>query len=599
MGEENLVRLNVRRMKPSISLSLSSELDWFDLNLAIDYEGVSLSLVELKKALKQQKKYVRLKNGSIARLPEKLIQKLQYLVEFGQTDNHYIRFQNYHLSFVNNILADAEERTLDQPTKDKLLKLENFTRIEETEIPKNLKGELRDYQKAGYHWLNFLKEFSFNGCLADDMGLGKTVQTLALLLNDINNKKIPNLIVAPTSVLFNWQLEIEKFTPAISYLLHYGGKRSKDIRRLRKKPLILTSYGHLRRDISFLKNIKFHYIVLDESQNIKNPQSETAQAARNLLSRHRLTLTGTPVENNTMELWSQFAFINPGLLGGQNFFKEKFTKPIEKNQDQEVITYLKKLIFPFILRRTKEEVVQELPPKVEYTSYSLMTDEQFELYDKIRDAYRNSILSEIEKKGINKSKIRILEGLIKLRQVSCHPVLIDQNYTYQSGKFEALKTMLEEIISEGHKVLVFSQFVKMLAIIKEFLEEQALEYSYLDGSTKNREGAVHTFQTDDDVKIFLISLKAGGIGLNLTAADYIIHYDPWWNPAVEMQASDRAHRIGQKKKVFTYKLIAQNSVEEKILKLQEKKRNLVNQLITAEGSLFKELSKEDILGLFS
>jgi non-specific serine/threonine protein kinase len=599
MGEESLVRLNVRRMKPSVTVSISSEVDWFDLNLEIEYDGVSLSLAELKKALKQQKKYVRLKNGSIARLPEKLIQKLQYLIEFGQADNNAIRFQNYHLSFVDNLLADAEQRSLDQLSNDKLKKLENFTQIKETEIPKNLKGELRDYQKAGYYWLNFLKDFSFNGCLADDMGLGKTVQTLALLLNEINNKTNPNLIIAPTSVLFNWQLEIEKFTPSISYLLHYGSKRSKDIRRLHKKPLILTTYGHLRRDISFLKNIHFHYIVLDESQNIKNPHSETAQAARNLISKHRLTLTGTPVENNTMELWSQFAFINPGLLGGQSFFKENFMKPIEKNQDTEVATTLKKLIFPFILRRTKEEVVKELPPKVEYISYSLMTDEQFELYDKIRDTYRNSIISEIENKGINKSTIRILEGLMKLRQAACHPLLVDRNYNHQSGKFEALKMMLEEIISEGHKVLVFSQFVKMLTIIKEYIEEQALEYSYLDGATKDREAAVNTYQTNEDVKIFLISLRAGGVGLNLTAADYVIHYDPWWNPAVEMQASDRAHRIGQQKKVFTYKLIAQNSVEEKIIKLQDKKKILVDQLITTEGSLFKDISKEDIIGLFS
>jgi non-specific serine/threonine protein kinase len=599
MGEEGLVRLNVRRMKPNITMSISSEEDWFDLNLEIEYDGVSLSLAELKKALKQQKKYVRLKNGSIARLPEKLIQKLQYLVEFGQIDNNSIHFHDYHLAFVDNLLEDTDHRASDQLSKEKLIQLENFTHIKEKTLPKNLKGELRDYQKAGYYWLHFLKEFSFNGCLADDMGLGKTVQTLALLLEEINNKKTPNLIIAPTSVLFNWQLEIEKFTPSISYLLHYGSKRSRDIRRLHKKSLILTTYGHLRRDISFLKNIHFHYIVLDESQNIKNPHSETAQAAQNLVSRHRLTLTGTPVENNTMELWSQFTFINPGLLGGQSFFKENFMKPIEKNQDKQVASTLKKLIFPFILRRTKEEVVKELPPKVEYTTYSLMTDEQFDLYSKIRDAYRNSIISEIENKGIKKSTIRILEGLIKLRQVACHPFLVDQNYNYESGKFEALKMMLEEIISEGHKVLVFSQFVKMLAIIKEYVEEQALEYSYLDGATKDREAAVRAFQTDDDIKIFLISLKAGGVGLNLTAADYVIHYDPWWNPAVEMQASDRAHRIGQLKKVFSYKLITQNSVEEKILKLQQKKKSLVEQLITAEGSLFKELSKEDIIGLFS
>ena len=599
MGEESLVKFKVRRSKPTVSMSISSEIDWFDLDLKIEFNGSSLSLAELKKSLKQQKKYVCLKNGSIARLPEKLIQRFQYLVELGETSNNSIRFHDYHLSFVDNILEDADNRELDDLSKNKIAKLENFTRIKEVEIPSNLKGELRDYQKAGYYWLNFLKEFSFNGCLADDMGLGKTVQTLALLLAEINNKKVANLIIAPTSVLFNWQHEIEKFTPDINYLLHYGSKRSRDIRKLHKKSLILTTYGHLRRDISFLKNINFHYVVLDESQNIKNPQSETAQAARALQSKYRLTLTGTPVENNTMELWSQFAFINPGLLGGQNFFKENFMRPIERNQDKQIASTLKKLIFPFILRRTKEEVVKELPPKVENITYSPMTDEQFDLYCKVRDTYRKTIITEIESKGLQKSTMRILEGLMKLRQVSCHPLLIDQKYNHESGKFEALKLMLEDIISEKHKVLVFSQFVKMLTIIKEYLEEQAVEYSYLDGSTKNRELAVDIFQNNEDIKIFLISLKAGGVGLNLTAADYVIHYDPWWNPAVEMQASDRAHRIGQLKKVFTYKLITQNSVEEKILSLQEKKKNLVDQLISTEGKLFKELTKDDIIGLFS
>ena len=599
MGEESLARFRVNRRKPKINMALSSEVDWFDLNLDIDFDGIGLTLEELKKALQKEKKFVRLRNGSIARLPEKLIRKLQYLIEFGQTSDGKIRFRDHHLSFVDKLLDEADKREVDEFSQQKIESLQEFTRIKTFKIPKNLRGELRDYQKAGYNWLNFLKEFSFGGCLADDMGLGKTVQTLCFLQNEINNKNLPNLIVSPTSVLFNWQREIEKFTPDIEFVLHYGTKRSRDVRALRNKTLILTTYGHLRRDINFLKDIDFHYVILDESQNIKNPQSETAQAARNLNSKNRLALTGTPVENNTMDLWSQFSFLSPGLLGSQSFFKETFMRPIEKDQDVPAADTLKKLIFPFILRRTKDEVVKELPPKVESVIYSPMSEAQQKIYDQVREAYRNSIIKDIESKGLNKSTMRVLEGLTKLRQVACHPHLVDSSFNEEAGKFEALKLMIDDIISEDHKVLVFSQFVRMLTIIREHFEEQAIDYSYLDGSTKDRAGAVDKFQNDEHIKIFLISLKAGGIGLNLTAADYVIHYDPWWNPAVEMQAIDRAHRIGQTKKVFAYKLISKDSVEEKILQLQEQKKELVKKLITTESGLFKSLKKSDIIELFS
>jgi len=599
MGEESLARFRVNRKKPKISMALSSEVDWFDLNLDIEFNGIPLTLAELKKALQKEKKFVRLKDGTIARLPEKLIQKFQYLIEFGQSADSVIRFRDHHLSFVDKLMDEADSKQIDHGSGEKIARLEQFTHIKNYPLPPNLRGELRDYQRAGYNWLNFLSEFSFGGCLADDMGLGKTVQTLALLQQHINKNQGPNLIVSPTSVLFNWQREIEKFTPEIDYELHYGTKRTRDVRRLRKKALILTTYGHLRRDISFLSEIPFYYAILDESQNIKNPQSETAQAARGLNAKNRLALTGTPVENNSLELWSQFSFLSPGLLGGQTFFKDNFMRPIEKEQDAQVAGTLKRLIYPFILRRTKEEVVKELPPKVENVTYSPMSEAQQKLYDQVRESYRSSIISEIESKGVGKSTMRILEGLTKLRQVACHPGLIDRTYEDESGKYEALKLMIDEIISENHKVLVFSQFVKMLGIIREHLEQEALDYAYLDGQTKDREAAVDKFQNDEDVQIFLISLKAGGIGLNLTAADYVIHYDPWWNPAVEMQASDRAHRIGQTKKVFTYKLITKDSVEEKILQLQQQKKELVQKLISAESGLFKTLTKSDILDLFS
>ncbi len=392
--------------------------------------------------------------------------------------------------------------------------------------------------------------------------------------------------------------EIANFTPGLNYLVHYGTRRSKDIRRLKKYQIILTTYGHLRRDIAFLKDLKFNFAILDESQYIKNPSSETSKAVRLLDAQNRLAMTGTPVENNTMDLWSQFAYINPGLLGDQAFFKESFMRPIEKEQNVQVASSLKKLIFPFILRRKKEDVAKELPPKVESMIYSPMSDDQLKLYNKWKQSYRDNIMEEIESKGLNKSKFKVLEGLTKLRQIACHPALVDKKYLDDSGKFDALTDMVEEIISEDHKVLIFSQFVQMLQIIRRHFDGLNIPYSYLDGSTKNREAPVQEFQENDNIRIFLISLKAGGIGLNLTAADYVIHYDPWWNPAVEMQATDRAYRIGQTKKVFAYKLISKDSVEEKIVKMQLRKKELVKSLISTEESFFKSLQKEDILQLF-
>lgn len=599
LGEESLVRFKVKRAKADFGVNISSETDWFDIELILEFDGIAVSLEELKKALKANKKYVRLRDGTIARLPQKLIEKFNYIINFGKADNNSMRFANHHMTFVDKLLVEADHKKMDKLSEEKINKLNTFEEIKSYKLPDNFIGELRDYQKSGYDWLNFLKEFSFGGILADDMGLGKTVQALCLIQNVINkDSKATILIVAPTSVVFNWVAETERFTPDIDYLIHYGTRRTKDTRRLKKHNLILTTYGHLRRDIEFLKDLPLTYAILDESQNVKNPQSETSKAVRLLNAQNRLALTGTPVENNTMDLWSQFAFVNPGLLGEQSFFKDTFMRPIEKDGNAQVADTLKKLIFPFILRRTKEDVATELPPKVESIIYSPMTDQQQVLYDKWRLSYRDSIQGEIDSKGLNKSKFKVLEGLTKLRQISCHPGLISKETNDGSGKFNALLEMVEEIISENHKVLIFSQFVQMLKIIRNYFDANQIAYSYLDGSTKDRVLPVKNFQENNDIKTFLISLKAGGTGLNLTAADYVIHYDPWWNPAVEMQATDRAYRIGQTRKVFAYKLISKDSIEEKIVKLQQSKRDLVESLISTEESFFKSLSKTDILDLF-
>ena len=480
-------------------------------------------------------------------------------------------------------------------------------------------GELRPYQKHGFDWLHFLKEYKFGGVLADDMGLGKTIQVLAYLQSVQEHRAEPfggaqdklrdptgersrsaaSLLVVPKSLIANWQREAEKFTPGLRFLEYMGTLRNKDTSIFNDYDVVLTSYGTMLRDIEILLEYKFSHIILDESQAIKNPLAKSAKAARLLQGEHRLVMTGTPVENSTFELWSQFAFLNPGLLGNMDYFKREFANPIESSGDEESAALLRKLIYPFILRRTKEQVAPELPPRSERTIYTDMAASQKKIYNQTRERYRAELLGLIESEGINDARFKILEGLLRLRQIAIHPALVEKNYKGEAPKFELLLETLETLQAEKHKALIFSQFVETLKLIRSELDERGINYVYLDGQTPNRQARVNTFQNDPFISFFLISLKAGGVGLNLTAADYVIHLDPWWNPAVEMQASDRAHRIGQEKPVFIYKIIARDTVEEKILQLQERKRALVKSIIATEASFFKSLTKDDVKALFS
>jgi non-specific serine/threonine protein kinase len=385
----------------------------------------------------------------------------------------------------------------------------------------------------------------------------------------------------------------------LRFLEYMGNFRSKDTSVFKDYDVVLTTYGTMLRDIEILRKYKFSHLILDESQAIKNPLAKSARAARLLNGEHRVVMTGTPVENNTFELWSQFAFLNPGLLGNMEYFKREFANPIESGGDENAAALLRKLIYPFILRRTKEQVAPELPPRSERTIYADMAPSQKKVYVQTREKYRAELLGLIETEGINDTRFRILEGLLRLRQISIHPALVDKSYRGEAPKFEILMETLETLQSENHKALIFSQFVETLKLIRRELDERGIKYVYLDGQTPNRQSRVDLFQNDPSFPFFLISLKAGGVGLNLTAADYVIHLDPWWNPAVEMQASDRAHRIGQDKPVFVYKIIARDTVEEKILQLQEKKRALVKNIIATEASFFKSLTREDVKTLFS
>jgi SNF2 family DNA or RNA helicase len=401
----------------------------------------------------------------------------------------------------------------------------------------------------------------------------------------------------PTSLIYNWELEAKKFTPGLKILTYTGTQRIKDNTRFANYDLVLTSYGIIRLDLELLKNFYFNYIILDESQAIKNPGSIIAKSVGELNCRHKLILTGTPVENGTMDLWSQMNFINSGLLGNQNMFKKQFLQPIEKKNDMDKAAKLHAMIKPFIMRRLKTQVATDLPEKVINVKYSSMTEDQEKAYEEVKSYYREKIVSELSAPGAKNQQFTLLRGLTQLRQIANHPKLTNKEYDGDSGKLDDVIHMLKSTASEGHKVLVFSQFVRHLAIVKAYLDENQIKYAYLDGSTKDRQAQVTSFQGDDSVKIFLISLKAGGVGLNLTKAEYVFLLDPWWNPAVEAQAIDRAHRIGQENKVMIYKFITRNTVEEKIMALQERKMALAGELISTEESFMKSLSKNDIEAL--
>jgi SNF2 family DNA or RNA helicase len=516
------------------------------------------------------------------------------LFAFSDEHQNSLTLKKHHVALV----SDLENGNLATVTMSrKLERLREFEVVEDQPLPEGFKGTLRPYQKAGYNWLHFVQQYGFGGCLADDMGLGKSVQTLAMLLQRKEtgaSSGAASLLVMPTSLVYNWVNEALKFAPSLRVLVYTGTYRDKNVEQFADYDLVLTSYGIVRLDAELLKTYKFDYVILDESQAIKNPGSTTSQAVRHLFSRHRLILTGTPVENSTMDLWSQMSFINPGLLGSQTFFRKEFLKPIEKEKDELKTRRLHALIKPFILRRHKAQVATELPEKIEHLSYCRMTDEQQQCYEETKSYYRNKILQNIEEHGTASTQFMLLQGLTKLRQIANHPRMADETYEDESGKLREVVRMIRSVVSEGHKVLVFSQFVKHLELVRHVLDEKQIEYAYLDGNTRERHKEVARFQETEELRVFLISLKAGGVGLNLTAADYVFILDPWWNPAVEAQAVDRAHRIGQERTVFTYKFITKGTVEEKILALQNRKIQLVSDLITTDEAIIKSLTKADI-----
>ncbi|MEK6409562.1 MAG: SNF2-related protein [Acidobacteriota bacterium] len=612
---------NIYREPREFRIEVTSGIDWFEHHGTVDFGDAKANLPELIAALKRGDNSVVLGDGTFGLLPEEWLKKYGLLASLGSTEADHVRFTRSQVGLLDALLASQPEASFDAAYSRARDELQRFEGIREADSPPSFTGTLRGYQREGLGWLNFLQQFSFGGCLADDMGLGKTVQVLALLESrrikrepanngaskprkkkvravESNGRLAPSLVVVPKSLVFNWIQEAARFTPRLRVLDHTGMGRLRTFDHFDDYDLIITTYGTLRRDAIQFKDVQFDYVILDEAQAIKNANTESAKAARLLRGNHRLAMSGTPIENHLGELWSLFQFLNPGLLGAASVFK--LNTSAARNPDEQVRVLLAKALRPFILRRTKQQVASDLPTKTEQTIYCEMEPVQRKLYDELRDHYRRSLLGLIEREGIKKSKIQILEALLRLRQAACHPGLIDKARKHEpSAKLDVLLPQISEVLEEGHKALVFSQFTSFLAIVRDRLDRDGIVYEYLDGKTRDRQTRVERFQNDADCKLFLISLKAGGLGLNLTAAEYVFLLDPWWNPAVEAQAIDRAHRIGQSQKVFAYRLIARDTVEEKVLELQATKRELADAIINADNSLIRGLGREDLELLLS
>ncbi len=606
-GESALSRYKVRLSKPEISAAVTTDEKekWFNLDIEITYDGQSVPLDKIWKAWTQGKRYVQLKDGSYTSLPETWLERIAHKLQALGLDPSKPpkqQFAQFEAPVLDNLLDDLPGAHTDSFWNTLREKIHTFREVAPVAPPKGLNATLRGYQQQGLSYLNFLHEYHFGGILADEMGLGKTVQTLSFIQHLVEKgQKQPNLIVVPTSVLPNWEREAEKFVPGLKLLTIYGTRREGMFKQIDNSNLVLTTYALLRRDLEELQKHEFGTIILDEAQNIKNPNTITARSVRRINADMRLCLSGTPIDNNLVELWSLFEFLMPGFLGAQHAFKRGVVKPI-KEGDDETLSFLRTRVRPFILRRTKSEVAKDLPPKIENTYFCGLAEEQAELYAMLAKKLRDQVLSNVEREGLAKSQMSILDALLKLRQICCHPRLLKLDMpgvstNLPSGKFDAFRDMVTDIIDEGHRVLVFSQFVQMLHIIRSWLQINNIPFCYLDGASKDRFDQVDKFNNSSDIPIFLISLKAGGTGLNLTSADYVIHYDPWWNPAVEDQATDRTHRIGQTRQVFAYKLICRNTVEEKIVGLQSAKKDVADAIIPG-AEAWKSLSREDLEMLF-
>ena len=591
----------------SFHIGVTSGQDWFELNVAVEFEGAEASLPDLLQAVRKGDNFVRLSDGSQGMLPEEWLSRYSVLAGMGDVVGDAVRFRPSQAMILDALLDAQDHATRDRDFTSFCRKLKTFSGIKPRTAPRTFRGDLRDYQKEGLGWLHFLREFHLGGCLADDMGLGKTIQVLALLENRRTQqakskaKRKPSLVVVPKSLVFNWIEEASRFVPKLAMLNYTGLDRHERLSTEGDSAdVMVTTYGTLRNDILPLKEMEFDYVVLDEAQAIKNAASQSAKASRLLQCDHRLAMTGTPVENHLGELWSLFEFLNPGMLGSSAMFQKLTAATNDEASRATALDTLSRALRPFMLRRTKAQVLTELPGKTEQTITCELPPKQRRMYNELRDYYRLQLSAKVEELGVNKAKIHVLEALLRLRQVACHPGLVDKTKASEgSAKLDTIVEQLRQLADEGHKALVFSQFTTLLALLKPRLDKEGIRYEYLDGKTRNRQERVNHFQNDESCSLFLISLKAGGHGLNLTAADYVFILDPWWNPAVEAQAVDRAHRMGQDRHVFAYRLISKDTVEERILQLQKEKKQLADAIVSADASLIKSLTADDLQLLLS
>jgi superfamily II DNA or RNA helicase len=591
----------VFRGAKALQMQVTSGVDWFELHGAVDFgDGRSVTIDELLAALRRGEATVILDDGTRGMVPEEWLRRYAKIAAFGEAREGHVRYRPAQTALLDALLETQPSIRIDESFARARAQLAEFTGIQPLDAPPGFRGRLREYQRDALGWFDFLRRFGFGGCLADDMGLGKTVMVLALLESrrHVLETHAPHtsLVVVPRSLVFNWIDEASRFAPGLRVLDYTGEGRGQA--RLDDFDLVLATYGTVRRDAARLSEFEFDYVILDEAQAIKNASTASAKAARVLRGRHRLALSGTPIENHLGELWSLFEFLNPGVLGPAAAFGRALTPQFRG--DRPDLAVIARALRPFILRRTKQQVAPELPEKIEQTIHCELEPPQRRFYDELLAHYRQTLLASVARKGLNRSKMQVLEALLRLRQAASHPGLVDENRSGEaSAKFEVLLSRLREIVDEGHKALVFSQFTTLLALLRGRLHEEHITFEYLDGRTRDRAERVARFEGDAACPVFLISLKAGGVGLNLTAADYVFLLDPWWNPAVEAQAIDRAHRIGQTRHVIAYRLIARDTVEEKIAELQQTKRELADALFAEDASLIRTLSTEDLEWILS
>lgn len=607
-----------------ISFNIQQNKDWFDLEALVKFGNFRIPFMRLKQYILSGNREFELPDGSIAIIPEEWFSRFSNLFDFADPKSDNLQIKKYHFGMLEGVFNETEFETGQ--------KIEAFDPNEAVALPKGLKAQLRPYQQVGYQWLCYMHRNKFGACLADDMGLGKTLQILAYLQQQVENpdnitetiaattdtvqldlfgvskeetplpeviKRSINLVIVPTSLIYNWHSEVKKFTN-LSIYIHTGFNRIRDISKIVEQyDIIISSYGTVRNDIEMFSAIMFDNVILDESQAIKNPASQTAISVNQLKARHKIAMTGTPVENSITDLWSQINFLNPGILGNYHFFTRKYVSAIEKDKSEADTIRLKNIVKPFILRRTKEQVASDLPAKTEKIVMCEMSEEQKQNYESVKSTFRNELLSSITENGFKKSNMLILNGLIKLRQIANHPVLADASYLGGSGKFESITSSIQNVVESGHKVLIFSQFVQHLNLLKTYLDSKSMPFLYIAGSVgaAERKQLVDRFQSKDEAMVFLISLKAGGTGLNLTAADYVFLLDPWWNPAVERQAMDRTHRIGQDKPVFVYKFITKDTIEEKIVNLQARKQKVSDDILDTEANFVHNLEEDTLKNL--